>query len=58
MKKSWVKLHVFRKIVVPLQRFNKQLIVLHVLKAEKNEKVSIFVRSCCSCIFRFLRPED
>ena len=30
MKKSLRKLHVFQKIAVPLQRFNKQLIVLHV----------------------------
>jgi hypothetical protein len=28
-------MHVIRKIVVPLQRFNKQLIVLQVLKALK-----------------------
>ena len=28
-------MHVIRKIVVPLQRFNKQLIVLQVLKAQK-----------------------
>ena len=35
MKKSQEKLLVIRKIVVPLQRFNKQLIVLQVLKAQK-----------------------
>ena len=30
MKKSVEKLHVIQKIAVPLQRFNKQLIVLQV----------------------------
>ena len=30
MKKSREKLHVIQKIAVPLQRFNKQLIVLQV----------------------------
>ena len=30
MKKNVQKLHVIQKIAVPLQRFNKQLIVLHV----------------------------
>ena len=35
MKKSQEKLLVIQKIVVPLQRFNKQLIVLQVLKAQK-----------------------
>ena len=35
MKKKSEKLLVIRKIVVPLQRFNKQLIVLQVLKAQK-----------------------
>ena len=35
MKKSPKKLHIIRKIVVPLQRFNKQLIVLQVLKMKK-----------------------
>lgn len=35
MKKKSEKLLVIRKIVVPLRRFNKQLIVLQVLKTQK-----------------------
>jgi len=43
LKKSSENLHVIRKIVVPLQRFNKQLIVLHVLKTQKEMKKLAFL---------------
>ena len=53
-KKNYKKRYNVLKNSVPLHRFNKQLIVLQVKKKQKNEKVSIFVRSCSSCFFRFL----
>ena len=36
-------MHVIQKIAVPLQRFNKQLIVLHVLKSKKEMKKLAFL---------------
>lgn len=43
MKKILEKLHVIRKIAVPLQRFKEQLIVLQVLKSKKEMKKLAFL---------------
>lgn len=43
IKKSSLKLQVIRKNIVPLQRFNKQLIVLQVLKTQKEMKKLAFL---------------
>ncbi len=42
------------KKYLPLQRFNKQMIVLQILKSKENEEISFDVRSCSSYLIRFL----
>jgi len=42
------------KKYIPLQCFNKQLIVLQILKSKENEEISFNVRSYRSYLFRIL----
>ena len=42
---------VIQKNVVPLQRFNKQLIVLHVLKAKKMKKLAFLFAAVVAVSF-------
>ncbi len=44
-------MHVIRKNVVPLQRFNKQLIVLQVLKAQKMKKLAFLFAAVVAVSF-------
>lgn len=39
---------------IPLQCFNKQLIVLQILKSKENEEITFINGSCCSYLFGIL----
>ena len=51
MKKSRKKLHVIQKIAVPLQRFNKQLIVLQLKKSKKMKKLAFMFAAVVAVSF-------
>ncbi len=53
-KKIILKENNLLKKYIPLQCFNKQLIVLQILKSKENEEISFNVRSYCSYLFRIL----
>ena len=50
-KKVCEKLHVIHKIVVPLQRFNKQLIVLQLKKNKKMKKLAFMFAAVVAVSF-------
>lgn len=53
-KKIILKENNLLKKYIPLQCFNKQLIVLQILKSKENEEISFSTRSCCSYLIRIL----
>ena len=53
-KKKPKKLYVVLKKCIPLQCFNKQMIVLQIKKSKENEEISFDVRSYRSYLFRIL----
>ena len=53
-KKSRKKKNNVSKKCLPLQRFNKQMIVLQIKKSKENEEISFYVRSNGSYLVRIL----
>ena len=54
LKKKTKKLNVVSKKYIPLQCFNKQMIVLQIKKSKENEEIGFNVRSYRSYLFRIM----